>query len=207
VLGNWILQRWQQRNWVHQQHFLAGQKKYDNLKSLCEDILESSNGRLLKMRRLVFIMHGPEELIRERLKEYDSAQENWNHKLGIFLVKLRFYAAYEMATRLEKSIQLRFVATGSILERLTNTRLKGLAVPAGAVNDLERQLQKLNGSIVAYNRDLMGMLAAKENKVYYGKEIYLGPDTLKDFPTWELIKALFKPRIERHSIVRSPTEF
>jgi hypothetical protein len=53
VVGNLLLQGWQQRNWLTQQRFLGEQKNYENLKELSEEIVRLSNLRLWKMRRLL----------------------------------------------------------------------------------------------------------------------------------------------------------
>jgi hypothetical protein len=186
---------------------LAEQKSYESLEDLCDDILESSNIRITKMRRLAGVLrHGSVKTIGDRLKEYDVAVEIWNQKLGVFAVKLRFYAAYEMALRLEDTIQHKFVLLGADLERLTRSKLAGVSPTTRDVALLDNLLNELNGSVVSFNRDLLNMLIVQKKRTYYGKQIYLDIDNLKHFPTWELVKALFKLRIERPSIVRPPNE-
>ncbi len=84
--GNWLLQRWQQRNWLHQQSLLGEQKHYENLKDLCDQILELSNARISRMRRLLSVLqHGDIERIKARLSDYDTAVIEWNKNIGIFL--------------------------------------------------------------------------------------------------------------------------
>lgn len=207
LFGNWLLQRWQQRNWLHQQSLLGEQKHYENLKDLCDQILELSNVRILRMRRLLSVLQQDDiELIKVRLSDYDAAVIEWNKNIGIFLVKLRFYARYDVALRLDRSVQSAFARSGAILERLTHARLAGTAISGADISRLQIQFNDLNGRVISYNRDLMHVLAVQKTRTYYGKQIELNPDTLKHFPTWELIKALFKPRIEPPRIVRSPSE-
>lgn len=122
------------------------------------------------------------------------------------MVKLRFYARYDMALRLDKNVQAAFARLGGVLERLTHSRLAGTAISSGDVSQLRIQFNDLNGRVISYNRDLMHVLAVQKTRTYYGKQIELNLDTLKHFPTWEVIKALFKPRIEPPRIVRSPSE-
>ena len=92
------------------------------------------------------------------------------------------------------------------MEQLTRTRLAGATVNHRDVGRLQNQFNDLNGRVISYNRDLMHVLAVQKTRTYYGKQIELNLDTLKHFPTWEVIKALFKPRIEPPRIVRSPSE-
>ena len=206
-IGNWLLQRWQQRNWFHQQSLLGEQKHYESLKDLCDQILEHSNVRISKMRRLLGVLRKDDiDLIKARLTEYDRAVVDWNERFGVFVVKLRFYARYDMALRLDKSVQSAFVRSGAYLEQLTRSRLAGQIVSNRDVGRLQIQVNDLNGRVISYNRDLMNMLAVQKTRTYYGKQIELRLDTLKHFPTWELVKALFKPRIEPLRIVRSPAE-
>jgi hypothetical protein len=205
-LGNWLLQRWQQRNWLHQQSFLGEQKHYENLKELCDQILEYSNNRISKMHRLLIVLQiADSDLINTRLTDYDNALVRWNEAFGIFIVKLRFYARYDMAVRLD-DMQSNFVKAGHSLEQLVRSRLSGANVRNSDIGRLQVTFNELNGRIISYNRDLMRMLAIQKTRTYYGKQIILKRDTLEHFPTWELFKALFKPRIEPLRIVRTPTE-
>jgi hypothetical protein len=146
------------------------------------------------------------DLIKLRVSEYDAAVVEWNEKFGVFLVKLRFYTHYKMAVRLDRELQPTFVGLGISLERLTHRRLADETVSSREIGQLQARTNHLYGQIVAYNRDLMNALAVQQTRTYYGKLIELKPKTLEHFPTWELVKALFKPRIERPRIVRSPSE-
>jgi len=206
-VGNWLVQRWQQRNWVDQQRFLGEQKHYENVAHLCDEIVDLSGRRVWRMRRLLASLSPQDqELIRRRLAEYDEVLSEWNAKLIGFNVRLTYFAAYEMVTRLEHEVQSRFVELGSELERLVKQRLARGASDRRSLLHLEYRLNSLSGSVSKYNRDLLSMAEIQKTKTYYGRQIPLNSDTLQHFPTWELIKGLFKPRIQPHTIVRSPTD-
>lgn len=207
LLGNWLLQRWQHRNWINQQTLLGEQKHYENLKELCDEILKLSNLRISKTRRLLSVVrYADDDLVVSRLAEYDSAVQSWNEQLGIFVVKLRFYARYQMAYRLDSEIQPSFVNRGAALESLVRTRREGRPISLAQIAALEVRLNDLNGLLIAYSRDLMNMLAEQKTRTYYGKKEQLKIDTLRHFPTWQLVKALFKTRVDQPSIVRSPSD-
>lgn len=207
LLGNWLLQQWQQRNWLNQQRFLGEQKEYENLKELCEEIVAHSGRRITKMRRLLAILANVDEkLIRRRLKAYDQELLEWNEKLGGFYVRLTFYAAYEMAGRLEREVQNEFVATGRALEGLTKSRLDGKIPTIRQIGQVETAFNIAGAAIKNYNRDLLRVLEIQKTKTYYGKKIELTEESLKHFPTWELFKGLFKPWIPKLSVVRPPTD-
>jgi hypothetical protein len=207
LLGNWLLQQWQQRNWLNQQRFLGEQKNYENLKELCEEIVHVSNNRLWKMRRLLSaIRSSVADTIDLRINEYDKALGEWNESLPRFLVKLRFYAAYDLAIRMEDPLQRVFVAMGANLERLARVKLTGGTIPQDNLDIVSMGLNDLGGLVIAINRDLWNCLTIQKTKTYYGKRIQLSEDTLEKFPLWELVKGLFQPRIKPLSIVRPPTD-
>jgi hypothetical protein len=207
LVGNWLIQRWQQRNWLNQQRFLGEQKEYENLKMLCDEIIGCSGRRISRMRRLLSALGQPDDkLIRRRLKAYDEVLSEWNEKLNGFHARLTFYAAYDMSWRLEEYVQKRFVALGSELDRAKQSRLSGNILTLHLVAHIETELNKFYGALLTYNRQLLRMLEIQKTKTYYGTRITLNRDNLKHFPTWELIKGLFKPRIQPLTIVRPPTD-
>lgn len=53
VIANWLVQRWQYRNWLNQQRFLGAEKRYELLKSLADEISLNASKRLSSMFRLV----------------------------------------------------------------------------------------------------------------------------------------------------------
>lgn len=206
-VSNWLIQKWQQRNWVNQQRFLGEQKEYDNLKALSEEIIQISGRRFSRMRRLLSVLRRPDDnLVRQRLQSYDETLSEWNEKLNSFLARLTFYAAYEMARRLDEDIQKRFVAAGNELENLTKLRLSGGMPKDAQISHLVNELNNFYGGLLTYNRQLLREVEIQRAKTYYGKRIELSRETLKHFPTWELVKGLFKPRVSPPSIVRPPTD-
>jgi hypothetical protein len=207
LVANWLIQKWQQRNWVNQQRFLGEQKEYENLKELCEEIIWCSGKRITRMRRLSSILRHPDEkTVRSRLDSYDDVLVVWNEKLNSFYARLTFYAAHEMSWRLEEDVQRRFVSIGGELDKMTRSRLAGNIPTARQVAHIEAALNNVYGGLLTYNRSLLRMLEIQKTKTYYGTRLDLNKENLKHFPTWELIKGLFKARVHHLTIVRSPTE-
>jgi len=207
LVGNWLIQRWQQRNWLNQQRFLGEQKEYENLKTLCDEIIGCSGRRISRMRRLLSALGQPDDkLIRRMLKAYDEVLSEWNEKLNGFHARLTFYAAYEMSWRLEESVQKRFVAIGAELNGMTKSRISGTIPASRQVAHIEIELNRFSGALLTYNRQLLRTLEIQKTKTYYGRRITLNRDNLKHFPTWELIKGLFKPRIHPLTVVCPPTD-
>jgi hypothetical protein len=205
LLGNWVLQNWQQRSWLNQQRFLGKQTEYNALKDLFEEIVSLAGRRITRMRRLQRVLRGgDDELVKARLEEYDKIQTEWNDRLNSFYVRLRFYAAdYEMADRLEKQIQDKFVSIGSRLEQAVKHRQEGTRPASHVVTGLDNNLNDLYRAIIVYTRDMLRHIEEIKKETYFGVEVKLKPDTLELFPTWQLFIALFKPRIQTHSIIRT----
>jgi hypothetical protein len=159
------------------------------------------------MRRLLSVLRqADDKTIRRRLKAYDEIISEWNEKLNSFYARLTFYAAYEMSLQLEQDVQQRFAAIGGALNQITVSRIAGNVPTLHQVSQIETQLNNFYGGLLAYNRRLLRMVEIQKTKTFYGKRIELTRDNLKHFPTWELIKGLFKQRINPPTIVRPPTD-
>jgi len=53
LIGNWLVQGWQQRNWLLQQRFLGHEKEYFALKDLADEIASLLGARIYQCRRLL----------------------------------------------------------------------------------------------------------------------------------------------------------
>jgi hypothetical protein len=157
------------------------------------------------MRRLQRVLSASDlQLIKTRLEEYDKVQTEWNDRLNSFYVRLRFYEArYEMVDRLEKDIHNRFVAIGSQLERAVKRRQTGTHLDPHLVDALGNDLNDLYRVIIVYTRDMLRHIQRLKTETYFGIETTLTPSTLELFPTRQLFIALFKPRVQPHTILRT----
>jgi hypothetical protein len=204
---NWLIHKWQQRNWINQQRYLGAEKEYIILKELADEIAGLAGARLFRMRRLARILRNPDDvLVKKRSEDYDTAQIAWNDKLSSFLVKLRMYTPYRMAVQLEDRVQDRFARIGARLERVTSERLSGNKPSVSNISDLEKTLNKLHGEIIMFNREMLRIVLSRRKMTYSGTRLTLTKETLQFFPTWQLLKALFKRRAEPLSIVRTAAD-
>jgi hypothetical protein len=207
IVANLLIHRWQHRNWLSEQRFLGQEKEYIALRELFDQIVSAAGKRLARMRRLLWVLPDKrEELVKERMKDYDQAQTKWNDSLSSFLVRLRMYAPYSMAVRLDDVIQPGFVRLGKQLERLTADRLSGQPIERMKLATLENDFNRLHGELIMFMRDMLNLVKAQRRKTYTGTRVFLNEQNLELFPTWELVKALFKPRVKSFSIVRSPVD-
>ena len=206
-LANWLVHRWQQRNWLNQQRYLGAEKEYIVLKELSDEIAALAGARLFRMHRLALVLrHSDDALIKKRLEDYDNAQISWNDKLSSFLTKLRMYTPYRLAVHLEERVQRRFVRVGAQLERATAERLRGNNLPAGSIANLEKVLNNLHGEIITFSREMLRLVLSRRTMTYSGTRLTLSQETLELFPTSQLLKALFKRRAEPLSIVRTAAD-
>ncbi|MGV1904093.1 hypothetical protein [Agrobacterium cavarae] len=207
VLANWLVQKWQHRNWLRQQHFLGQEKDYTALKALFDEIVRLSGKRLSRMHRLAVILaQSDDALMQERLKQYSDVTAEWNENLNSFYVRLTMHADYSMTQRLEKSVHAEFVKVGRELEVLVDKRRHGSTINTRDINRVVASLDTVSGRLFSFNRDMLGLVQSLQRKVYVGIEIKFSESTLDFFPTWELFKALFVSRIKLHSIVRSSVD-
>jgi len=203
IAGNWLVQAWQQRNWLNQQRFLGKQKEYHDLKDVFEEIVNLAGRRITRMRRLQYALHrSNDELVKVRLEEYDKILTEWNDRLNSFYVRLKLYTPYEMVARLE-NIHESFFSIGVRLEEAVRRYQQGTPPAVRVIEKLDNDMNALNGVIGNFTRDMLRHVEEIGKETYFGVEVKLKPDTLELFPTWQLVKALFKPRVQIHSIVRT----
>lgn len=210
IVGNRLLHSWQHRSWVKQQFFMGEEREYIALRELWDEIVDLSSVRLTRMRRLCAIVRlGDIELVRTRLSDYDQALARWNERFNSFLVRLLRYTDHNnyLANSLEHEIQPLFVRSGRELELVTKDRLAGRTLTQASVENVTRHLDLLSHQLVIFNRDILVAVQGQKRKTYEGVRLQLSADTIAEFSTWELFKALFHSRIQPYEVVRAPFDF
>ena len=205
IIGNLLLQSWQQRSWLNQQRFLGGERDFIALKALWDEIVSSSGIRLARMRRLSAVIRKDDlELIRKRLSEYDEAVLGWNEKFGSFIVRLLRYtsASDGLTYSLENVVQPNFVAAGRQLELLVNERVAGRSVARKDAEGVTRKLDQLSHTLTVFNRDILVVVQKQKSRTYDGVKIVLTEETISEFRNWELFKALFHRGVQPYYVVR-----
>jgi len=163
IIGNFLVQRWQHRNWLNQQRFLGEEREYLALKSLWEELAGLSGKRLSRMRRLLVILDRPDDqFIRKRLSDYDDILGKWNDSLTSFYVRLTLYATHTLQHRLEHEIQIAFLRVGSSLERLVKGRLESGSVSSKAVEQVRSEMDEISGQLFAFDRDILNVVRAQK---------------------------------------------
>ena len=208
LVGNRLLQWWQLRNWFNQQRFAGEEKEYVALKEVADDIIAMSGLRLNRMRRLrMGLTTRDAEVIEERRSDYEATVIQWNEKLNSYVVKLTFYADYQMATRLYHDVHERFVSAGRGLEALVRLAKEQSDIPGSRLRYVESTLNTTYIGLSDFNRDLVRYMEIKRQEVYFGRKVSLEKDNLELFSNWELFKGLFKPREKPLTVVRPSVNF
>jgi hypothetical protein len=203
LIGNGLVQAWQQRNWLLQQRFLGHEKEYFALKDLADEIASLLGARVYHMQRLLHnLRRGSDEQLLSRVADYDDIVRRWNERLTSFYVRLPLLASYELAARLEASIQEKLARTGGNIDELVYQRRLGNAPDKNSVANLLRTLNTIQGRAINFNKDLLRIVEIRRMEVYYGEKVGFSLDNLGKFSTWQLVKALFIRDVNAFSIVR-----
>ncbi|CAN5505101.1 hypothetical protein BH09VER1_BH09VER1_54980 [soil metagenome] len=206
LVGNRLLQRWQQRSWLQQQAVLQSHKEIDEVKSTIDEFIKLADARSYRARRLVRnLPRATEARIDSLRNEYDLSVAAWNDRLNSFQVRLTIYAKYRFAQRIENSIQPRFAELSEAIERLLSLPpdVRGQEA-CRAMSIFEDNLNSLNGILFAFSRDVMRYLIDEQRMMYLGRPIQFSESTLESFSTWYLFKELFKTEHPPQTIFSTP---
>jgi hypothetical protein len=207
LVGNFLVYRWQHRNWISQQKFSGEEKHYFALITLWEELMNLASRRLWRMRKLLTVVSvGDNNKIEDRLNEYSEVLSEWNEKFHSMSVRLTLYASWNLTRQLETELQQSFLNTGLQLERLAKTRLTTGAVDRNLVARLNRQFEDLSRQVFVFNRTTLKAVQDQRSRTYHGVEVDFTRRNLEKFGTWELLKALFKPGIQPLRVVRSASD-
>lgn len=207
VIGNKILQKWQERSWFVQQRFKGQEKEFLALQRLAEEIATLLSARIFYTQRLAFNLVRPQNTkLNEATKDYDLAVKRWNEKLTSFYVRLPLLSQPSLAIRLEESIQNELV----ILNKKINGQLQNWeesqSVCKETIGKINAKLVALQARAINFNKEMLRITEVQRKELYYGKEVQFTSENLSHFSTWQLVKALFVRDINSFSVTRSPID-
>jgi hypothetical protein len=207
LVTNYLIQRWQARNWLTQQRLLGHEKKYINMATLFSDISDTASRRLTEMFRLVDSLDFDEDdRVKKRLEDYDAALKSWNEKLNGIFVRLTALMGHSEARRLEQEVHASFRQAGTKLEALTRLRLKGSKISRAERSKVKVELDHIQGLLRNFNYDFLNIIELEHTDIFYGRFVDFNATNLETFSNWELFKALFQKRVERPRIFRAPLD-
>jgi hypothetical protein len=193
LLGNYLAQMWQQRNWLNQHRLRGAEKRFEELQKLVDEITTLGDARSFRARRIIRYRPGNIVDLAELRETHDQAVVQWNERFTTIKVKLTMYAGYTRFTEvLEDDIQPAFIAIGDQLDIVMKYLDAGVLIPSNIRNQAETMLNDLSGKLFRFSRDLLRLLITKKQEAYEGERIPFSEATLELFSRWYLIKALFK---------------
>jgi hypothetical protein len=200
VAGNRLVHYWQHRNWLRQQLVLNEEKEHEALQHVFDEISELAGKRQHRMFRLLHGIRGTDdEALQQRQTDYDEATIAWNDRLISLFARVTMHAEWRLTKRLEDDIQAAFVTIGANLDKMARDRLAGRAMNSGDTARVLAALNKLQGKISGFEKDVIRFMQSKRKSFTRAAE--LTPYNLDRFPTWELLKALFERRIQGNKII------
>jgi hypothetical protein len=202
VVGNFIVQAWQQHNWLRQRRIMEVEAQYAALQKTFDEISELAGKRQHRMFRLLSsLIKGDAAMIQKRAEDYDESTTLWNERLVGQYAKLTMQLdrGSQLAIRLERDVQNPFVALDAELSRLLAAwRSSGAKASTSDFARLSSRLNSFQGRLLRFNKATLKQIADRKARLYEPPRFT--PATLDSFPTWELVKALFKPRQHRLDI-------
>lgn len=204
VLGNRLIQFWQQRNWIHQQQFSGLEKEYVALKSLSDSLIKDCGARLSSMRNLVSSLR--RGVFQDELEAYRVVLSTWNGAIHAYYAQLTFQLKWDCATHLEHRIHDKFVAAGVEIEGAIRSLSAGSPVRRDQFNLLDSQLDEIAGEIADFSRVLVRSAEERRQEVFYGRKLEYTKSNIIRFSNFDLIKLLFVSDIDGFSVVRSTTD-
>lgn len=193
VFVNWLVHRWQLRNWVNQQKMIRVTNDLQELRKLADTIRSLADARNYRARKICRSYGvATEEELRELKLQHDTAVTTWNDNWNYFCVGLTLYADFvHFSQRLEKNIQMRFVKVGSRLKYLvkeTNPdQIKFYK------SDIEVTLNEISGETFNFTRDLQNLIRKQEQVAYSDPKDKITRDNMHEMSILSLFKGLFKP--------------
>lgn len=200
ILGNRLVQSWQQRNWHRQQQFLGYEKEYQELKSTSDEIARSCGERLVCMQDLLAgLQRGNAD---EELKRYRLAITDWNRNLHSFYARLTYQIGWDFTWNLERRIHNEFRHSGVKLEAQVRVVLAGSMPSRASIAECQKSLNALTGEIDSFLRKLVRETEQRRQETYYGRKLKYRLADIRLFSNFELLKLLFVSDIDGYSVVR-----
>lgn len=204
VLGNFLVQKWQLRSWREQQRHLGHQAELEEMKSLLAEITSRAASRHNAMRRLIGSL-APQSRgnFEEALSDYRSELAAWNAALNSLFVRIRLAMSYAETVRFERDIHALFVDAGVSIEQVIRARESGVQPNWSDLIDPKEKLNRLQGQLFSFLRDLADTVEARKEEIYFGKKLSYSKDNLEEYSLLELVKALFSADVDGFYVVRS----
>ncbi len=203
VLGNYLIQKWQLRNWLTQQKFSSIEKEYSEIKELAEEFSKISNERLFSMRAVLYSLKiNDKQLHKTRKNEYRDSIKTWNQKYGYFSAKLPFLMSQLQTQYFDEQIHKQLVAASSLLDNAISNKSSTPTINA----KIENILIEVNRACIKLTNEILQAAKRKHMSIHKETKLPYDSHSIEKYSIWQLIKALFIKDVNSFSVVRSPLE-
>lgn len=207
LVGNWLVHKWQARNWLTQQKFLGREKEYAALKELIDEVTRLLAARIYLAQRLTFAIRAASgEAPGSPVSDHDAIVKEWNERLPSFYARLPLLVRDGIGMELETSFHVPLVAITLRIESVKKRKAQNQLVPDSEFAEISHALNRLKGKAVKFNKSLIRFADTLQGEIYVGKRLAFNRANLNQLSTSELIKALFISDVKAHSIVRTPLD-
>lgn len=203
VGGNYLVQRWQQRNWYAQQRHLVHQQELAEMKLLFDELSLVADQRLFAMRRLLGAVANPQsDRVAVTLENYRKEIANWNCRLHSFFARTTLYHGWTITKALEDNVHGGFRTVGQRLERVVRMRLRKETIDEMDIIELSDALDGQAGVLDGFYNSLMTHLQDRREEIMAGKRYKYDDSGLSHFSTSDLIKAFFVSDVSSFYVIR-----
>ena len=159
VVGAWLAQKHQQRNWRYQKKAADQDAERKAAEVAFREISQLMDKRLYRMRQLLWSLNrGDKQRIAEKLAEYRAVLYEWNDSNNVNLSRMEQYFGVEERRVFEHRISRDFIYIGMLLE---NWYFKGGSCLS--FNEIFTKIDSLNALV--YNLDRRMLAAIQRGSV------------------------------------------
>lgn len=202
IIGNWLVQRWQQNNWVLQQRQSLKKTEIDEIKSLASDIHSITSRRIFYTRRALHDFRDSSTRFSKSLDNYSQSVLEWNQELGNIYSRISLLLSYSDSIFFEKSVHEKFVIASRVLDICIRSQQPKTLEPR-FVRFISSQMDEINGQVIDFNRDLLRKTRETREFLLNGRVIHYDRWSLNEFSTLELATLLFTKNIDTPYVTRS----
>ena len=201
LVGNWLVQKWQLRNWFAQQRHSANYEELLQLTALFDEIAKSASARLNVMRALLNdIRSGADH--RDSLDAYKIAISSWNVSLHSWFARITFLIDWDTTLDLEQGLHAHFVRVGSQLEALVRATRQTASISNYQISQVDSSLNSVAGQMDRFLKRVLAFTQERRDIVRNGRKIYYISGSLSEFSTLDLVKSLFVSDVDSFNIIR-----
>lgn len=204
LVANRLLVDWQHRVWVNQQRLLLGEKEYNSLRELSEEIPTACARRLGAARDLCNALGSSDNNFERSVVAYAEVVQDWNKQLVVFLARLWVYGRSGQAVELEEEVHAKFREIGRLLEAAVRSRQAGGAISINYRGSIERKCNDASGAVQIFSKSLIRDVASVRKEVYGDGSFNYSKLNLDRMTVLQLIQFLFEP-ISDQPTVSGPT--